>query len=75
MLSCTPGKERQRWVEHENRCTNGDRHCNDSSEQRFSDERLVPENFMHSVSILGMRSFGRHVDVPIPNQGRDRIMR
>ena len=65
MLSCTPGKERQRCVENKNRCTNRDGHCNDSSKQGFSDERLVTEVFMHSDLRLGVRSFGKHVDVAI----------
>ena len=69
MLSCTPTKERQRYVEFKNRCTNGDGHCNDSSEQGSSDERLVTEDFIHSDSKLGVRSSGRNVDVAIPKSG------
>ena len=53
ILSCTPGKERQRGVEHKNHCTDGDRHCNDGSEQGSSNERVVAEGFMHSHSKLG----------------------
>ena len=69
MFSCTPGKDSQRCLEHKNRCTNGDRHYNDSSEQGFSDKRLVTELFLHSDLRLGVRSFGKNVDVAISKSG------
>jgi hypothetical protein len=69
MLSCTPDKERQKCVEHKNRCTNGDRHCNDRSERGSSDEWLVTEDFMHSDKTLGCVLLA-----DIPRIGIGRIM-
>lgn len=46
----------------------GDRHCNHSSEWGSSDERLVTGFYAFGFKI-GVRYFGRHVDVATPECG------